>query len=140
MALHQCFSVGNGSDIIHTLPVIHMLRRDWYDDEGFVEYLEEQHNYLRGVVTLNNGPKGNNLAVSSSLPTATGGINPIIMKSLQDSVDKIKVTELQEALKKKGLKTSGSKSLLQEQLIYSLLDNEHLDGLPLKKHGCNGGV
>jgi hypothetical protein len=34
MALHQCFSVGNGSDIIHTLPVIHMLRRDWYDDEG----------------------------------------------------------------------------------------------------------
>jgi len=137
MALRQCFSTGNGSDIIHTLPVIHMSRRDWYDDDEFEEDLEERGNTLREVEKRSNEsyewsfsdkPKGNTLGASSS--STSGGVNPIIMESIQDSVDKMKFTELQDALKKKGLKTSGSKSLLQERLICHLLDDEGLGGLP----------
>ncbi|KAL7558095.1 hypothetical protein ACA910_020045 [Epithemia clementina (nom. ined.)] len=33
MALRQCPSAGNAPDLVHTLPMLHMTRRNWFDDD-----------------------------------------------------------------------------------------------------------
>lgn len=105
MALRQCASSGNSNDIIQTLPVLHMARRDWFDDEDFVE---DTGNL--------DGDDSDNLAFSAD----------DAIKSIQDSVGKMKLVELQKSLKTRGLKTSGSKSTLRDRLLESLLEDARL--------------
>ena len=33
MALRSCPSSGKSNDIVHTLPLLHMAARDWFDDD-----------------------------------------------------------------------------------------------------------
>ena len=47
----------------------------------------------------------------------------IIIKSIQSSIMKLKLTQLKNALKKRGLKSSGSKNALQQRLLLSMLED-----------------
>ncbi len=91
--------------VIQTLPMLHMAKREWFDDDEFIEddgAMEDfDDNALNG-----NTPK----AVSN------------FMDSIQNSVESMKLSELQASLKKKGLKSSGSKSVLRDRLLRSLLE------------------
>ena len=106
MALRQCVS-GNGNDIIQTLPMLHMARRDWFDDDEF----EEDDGY-----DPDEDGDDWNVFVSSDG-------NAIRSQSIKESVGKMKLSELQDSLKRRGIKSSGSKSALKERLIQCLLQD-----------------
>ena len=87
-------SAGNLYDIIHTLPMLHMSRRDWYDDED----LDSNESLVLSEVEEN----------------------------ICDSVDQLIVSEIQDALGRKGLKTSGSKAQVQQRLFNALLKDAQI--------------
>lgn len=120
MALRLCPSSGNGNDIIHTLPMVHMARRDWYDDDAFEE--DSAANSVNVQVSSNpNQP----LVVSPELRgTRT---DPVIIDSIRKSVWKMRVNQIQDALKTRGLKNHGSKEVLADKLFRSLLEDVGLD-------------
>lgn len=109
MALRQCIS-GNGNDIIQTLPMLHMARRDWFDDDEF----EEDDGFVLG----NDDSEMNTPSLND--------VNAII-QSIEESVDTMKLSELQESLKRRGLKSSGSKSALKDRLLRRLLEDAGLE-------------
>lgn len=104
MALRQCIG-GNGSDIIHTLPMLHMSRRDWFDDDIFEE--DDGFDFDSEEVSSDQLPQGSSNAV----------------ESIKESVKTMRLSALQESLKKRGLKTSGSKSALKSRLQRCLLED-----------------
>eukprot|EP00980_Cylindrotheca_fusiformis_P010108 scaffold2243_cov122-Cylindrotheca_fusiformis.AAC.24 len=113
MALKMCPSSGKSDDIVHTLPLLHMSARDWFDDSEFDEdpmiddYSTEDVEFA---------PQKPNLA-------SYAYADPFIEKSIKNGVQKMKFEQLKEALRLRGLKTVGSKQVLQERLFYSLMDD-----------------
>lgn len=126
MALRQCGSTfGNGDDIIQTLPMLHMARRDWFDDDQFLEddgdfegFDEHNHNQ--------EDDEGGITATKSTM-NENNNLNDELFQSIRDSVGKMKLKELKISLKKKGLKSSGSKSVLKDRLLRSLLEEVGLN-------------
>jgi hypothetical protein len=53
--------------------------------------------------------------------------NDQLYQSIKDSVSKLKLAELQNSMKMKGMKTSGSKSVLKDRLLRLLLDEAGLN-------------
>lgn len=111
MALSMCPSSGNANDIVHTLPLLHMSRREWFDD------LEMSWNPL------------NKLASSADLtlpwmdvPTLVN--DPLILNSIHGSVSKMRTLELKSALHARGLKSEGSKEQLQKKFFKSLVNDD----------------
>lgn len=96
MALQQNVGSINSDDINKLFPVIHMSRRDWYDDDDF-ENSVMMMDVESGI--LSNDPED-------------------MIKALLDGARK---TKLQDTLQKEGLATTGSKSDLSERLLKSLL-------------------
>ena len=110
-AVRQCPSMGNGNDIIHTLPVLHMVKRDWFnDDDDFVQDVEKEE-----AVTTKNGK-------------SSTGTSPVVMDSIRNSVSELKHAQLQQALKSRGLKWHGNKEQLRKKLFNSLIEDAGLDG------------
>lgn len=124
--------------VIQTLPMLHMARRDWFDDDEFIEDDGDFKTISSSEATItdtdadsdtttttlgtlndvtNKNVENKNTAVSSS-----SSIDENLLESIKDSVGKMKLVELQQALKKKKLKSSGSKSVLKERLLCALLD------------------
>mmetsp|Transcript_9940 Transcript_9940/g.15275 ORF Transcript_9940/g.15275 Transcript_9940/m.15275 type:complete len:433 (-) Transcript_9940:1510-2808(-) len=110
MALRLCPSSGRGDDIIHTLPLLHMSVRDWFDDDEF-EPVEE------GV------PDKSNAGEDSPKAPLGVKIDSLILQSIRESISKLKFHELTDALKQRGLKHTGSKSELQSRLLNSLVED-----------------
>jgi tetratricopeptide (TPR) repeat protein len=113
MALKMCPSFGNGEDIVHTLPMLHMSRRDWFDNEEFVETSNE----------TGHDERKSKASTDVSLPVEA---NPVLKESIKTSIAKLKLAELRDALKVRGLKTFGSKEELQVKLFRSLMDDAGL--------------
>jgi len=113
MALRQCIS-GNGNDIIQILPMLHMARRDWFDDDEF----EEDDSF-------DNGDDDDSIW-NEYLQTANGASSSNAAKVIGESIDNMKLAELQNALKRRDLKSSGSKSALKERLKRILLEDAGL--------------
>lgn len=106
MALKLCPSSGKSDDIIHTLPLLHMSTRDWFDDSGFDDDpLEDDHLEDSGFA----------LTTDDDDP-----IDPNIERCIRSGVAKYRMIELRESLRKLELKTDGSKKDLRERLFYSL--------------------
>lgn len=105
MALRQCAG-GNGNDIIQILPMLHMAQRDFFDDEEFEEDGSQQ------TLDVEND--------NQFIPNDSLDSNAI--DSIKMSVKNMKLTQLQEALKQRGMKSSGSKSVLQDRLLDVLLN------------------
>lgn len=106
MAMRQCI-VGNGNDIIQTLPMLHMAQRDWFDDDDFVE-----------DVGLDEDEADFDLGITS---------NADAIQSIEDSVKDMKLSQLQNSLKLRGQKSSGSKSVVRERLIRYLVEDAGLN-------------
>jgi len=137
MALRQCASAGHADDIVQTLPLLHMARREWFDDDEFAEDTGDDFaDFDLGMIEteLTTTTSTRNIDTYGNYDYGSNGGSPLIttrndnnlFESIQDSVDKMKLVELQSALKKKGLKSSGSKSVLKDRLLRSLLDEAGL--------------
>lgn len=109
MALRMCPN-SKGEDIIHSLPMLHMSRRDWFDDDDYEEIKEAPA-----------AARGESIEVPLGVKT-----DPIIIESLHDSISKLKHHGLKEALKARGLMHSGSKEELRMRLFNSLVTDAGL--------------
>jgi len=118
-ALKLCPSSGNAADIIHTLPLLHMARRDLFDDEEFEAANDDIGNTEGSVGTV------------SGHATTNGGngitSDPVFIESIRNSISKMRFVDLQSALKARGLKFHDSKDALQKKLFRSLLEDSGLD-------------
>lgn len=139
MALHQSGSFGNGKDVIQALPMLHMSRRDWYDDDDFDEDVNisdttwGQLNYFTGKEQEDevddNGNKirkKNQSSMEYLTESIDAGNNPDIveMRSIMDSLDNMKLAELKDCASERDVKTTGSKSAVARRLLKSLIENE----------------
>lgn len=115
MALRLCPSSGNGDDIIHTLPLLHMSRRDWFDDDD----MDGDPMDDKSDKKLEFSPSPSEFQKKST----KGFADPLIEASIQEGLGKMKMADVQDALSLRGLKTTGSKEGLQERLFYSLMDD-----------------
>jgi tetratricopeptide (TPR) repeat protein len=93
-ALRLCPNA-KGDDIIQALPMMHMSIRDWFDDDDFSEDDANQQQ-------------------APSTPSQ------VVAASIQQSVKDMKLNQLQDALKLRGLKFHGLKEDLQRKLVASL--------------------
>jgi tetratricopeptide (TPR) repeat protein len=103
-ALRLCPSSGNGADIIHTLPLLHMSQRDWFDSEIFKDEAFETKRQSGGKV----GP-------DASI------IDPVLTESIRSDLVDIRHSDLKDALKSRGLRVVGSKDELVDRLYESLI-------------------
>jgi tetratricopeptide (TPR) repeat protein len=115
MALRLCPSSGNANDIIHTLPLLHMSRRDWFDEDEF----EGDPMADKSDETPEFSPSFSEFQKKSAL----GFSDPLIEASIQEGVGRMKMADIQDTLNRRGLQTTGSKEGLQERLFYSLMDD-----------------
>jgi tetratricopeptide (TPR) repeat protein len=116
MALQLCPS-GNGSDIIHTLPMLHMSKRQWFDDD---ELEAEKDDGMR--------EKKSATVIASSLPgqQSASNLDPVLVESIKSSLVKLRREDLQEALRRRGLSAVGSKEELRDRLFRSLMSDTGL--------------
>jgi tetratricopeptide (TPR) repeat protein len=103
----------NSSDLIHTLPMLHMTCRNWFDDEPFglenpKSYRDDDTNDVRDI----DEPQ-HNLEECS-------GIDPVLSISIRSSLEKMRIVDLQGVLRLRGLRSIGSKLVLQKRLLESL--------------------
>ena len=113
MALRTCPNA-NGNDIIHALPMLHMSIRDWFDDDAF-----DDDDDL-------NSDNGGNSKSATSIP-ASATTDQVVLASIRKSVSEMKLSQLQDALKLRGLKHHGIKDDLQRKLALSLCDDLGLE-------------
>lgn len=113
MALRLCPSSGNADDIIHTLPMLHMARRDMFDDEEFDDVHDKSSESQARDESLN---RGTNIRM-----------DPLFLESMRKSVSKMRLVDIQAALKARGLKYHDSKEAVAEKLFKSLLEDSGLD-------------
>jgi len=152
-ALQLCPSSGNGSDIVHTLPLLHMSQRDWFDDDAFDDddddfsgsdnsdddsdnggdRRDEYDNCRADAHTpkstgTNSGIDASSSFVSDPATAATDTADPVLAESILSSVSELRRVDLQKALRLRGLKHSGSKPVLQQRLFQSLMEDASLIG------------
>lgn len=116
-ALRLCPSSGKADDIIHTLPLLHMARRDLFDDDEFEETDD----------TIERSKGTPSRALTTDNEVAGIASDPVFIESIRNSISKLKLVELQAALKARGLKFHDSKDVLKEKLFRSLLEDSGLD-------------
>jgi SAP domain len=116
MALQLGPSSGKSEDIVHTLPLLHMSARDWFDDDLF-----------EADIVLEGEDHPENDSSSPAPPifqvSNMAYADPLIEKSIKEGVVKMKFRELKDALRLRGKSTTGSKEELQDRLFCSLMDD-----------------
>ena len=116
MALQLNPSSGKSDDVVHTLPLLHMTVRDWFDDDEFdAEILFEEESSSETDSFTSVPP--------SSAVASFAYADPLIEKSIKEGVTKMKLRELKDALRLRGKIATGSKEELQERLFCSLMDD-----------------
>ena len=142
-------TAGKASDIMATLPLLHMTARDWFDDDPYESDDNEDPDYdndhddddCSGNKSNEEGTKQGTDAsedenTNVSLPTErettpshrknhlSGAYSDSVLEaSLLNSVENLKYTELKGALKLRSLTTTGSKKVLKDRLFISLMDD-----------------
>ena len=115
--------------VIQTLPMLHMTRRDWFDDDLFEEDTgtSSSESMMGGSssstgmgTTLENVQQGKDMVATNN---NNRDLRRISMESIQESVNKMRVVDLRQALKERGIKTTGSKSVLKDRLLQALQEN-----------------
>jgi len=120
MALRLCPSAGNGSDIVHTLPTLHMSQRDWFDDDS--DFESDLFSSVHASVK-HTEPSGKRVQPSI---VCLDQPDPLVAESIKTSIAKMKHVDLQKALKLRGIPASGSKEELQEKFFRSLMNDTGL--------------
>lgn len=117
---------------MHTLPMLHMSVRDWYDDDDYEEDILFEDNKMPSsqkivIPIQESNPREPDTTIPSNelvMRENTSGM--AIIESIKKSIEKMKLVELQAALKKLNMKSSGAKSILQERLLAILLEEAGL--------------
>jgi tetratricopeptide (TPR) repeat protein len=107
----------NSEDLIHILPMLHMSCRNWFDDEAFDPLAESKGTQFTYDIP-SHGQKDGWVE-----PT---GINTVVFESIRSSLEKVRIVDLQEALRKRRLRVIGSKLELQKRLFDSLINDVDL--------------
>lgn len=110
-ALRLCPSYGNGSDLIHTLPTLHMVRRDWFDDDYFIaeeDNVVDGDNHGHGASDAKEDKRSNNEVDSSSSNMGlhqmeSGGGHPVVSQRFREGLGQVKLIELKRAASARGL-------------------------------------
>lgn len=90
-----------------------MARRDWFDDDHFEEDIGDEH--FGGGADIDGDDKTSKAEAGNDY---NGTLNTI-----HDSVDAMRVVDLRQALKKRKMKSTGSKSVLKDRLLQALLED-----------------
>lgn len=109
----------NSNDLMHTLPMLHMACRNWFDDEAF-EY-EASPTAISTRTSFSDAPEP--VAHRSRVPS---GADPVLIESIRSSLDKMRYIDLQDVLRLRGLRAIGSKEELQARLFDSLMSDTGL--------------
>jgi tetratricopeptide (TPR) repeat protein len=110
MALLMCPS-GSGEDIVHTLPLLHMKQRDWFDDDEW-----------EGADV---DPSDESVQTKATEKEPVDA-DPILIESIKSSLTELRLVDLRDALRIRGIKAQGSKSDLQKRLYQSLMEDAGL--------------
>ena len=123
-------SSANGGDIIHTLPLLHMATRDWFDDDDIeaevgvsTSAATKKSTYVKKRPSF-KAPESTEIQRNNGMTFA----DPLIEASIEEGVSKMTHADLKDALRLRGLKVTGAKEELQERLFYSLMDDAGYDG------------
>ena len=119
-------SGGNGSDIIHVLPMLHMSQRDWFDDDA--EWMEEDlvvEDDTNDTTLVSQIPESSPQEAMTPPETSNNNnysnVDPYFVQSLQSGLEEMRYYDLKGALRAKGLPGTGSKAELIEKLLQSVL-------------------
>ncbi len=106
MALKLNPSSGKSDDVVHTLPLLHMTVRDWFDDDEFDAdvMFEESSSEMDSFTSVQPSPAVASIAYA----------DPLIEKSIKEGVTKMKFKELKDALRLRGKITTGSKEVMDD--------------------------
>jgi hypothetical protein len=131
MALRLRPSSGKADDIVHTLPMLHMSQREWFDDDDdfdsdlFINHSNNSTAWKSGVGR--DVPKtASNQASRSVSVTTAGQVDPVFVESMQAGIAKLRLAELQDALRLRGIPAVGSKDELRKKLFESMLGDTGL--------------
>lgn len=103
--------------------MLHMARRDWFDDDEFIE----DDGDLLDDLNFDIDDDNMQAILSNGGAPLDSKANNNFLDSVQEDVENMKLSELQAALKKRGMKSSGSKSVLKDRLLRSLLEDSGLN-------------
>jgi len=141
------FNAGKSTDIMATLPLLHMTVRDWFNDDPFDDDDGDKVDNNDGfdfkfdptenstttssssearpvdVIHSGNATNDNDTKRSNSNTHLSNAYSDSVLEaSILGSVEELKFQELKDALKGRGLCGTGSKQLLKERLFISLMD------------------
>ena len=127
MALRLSPSSGKSSDIVQTLPLLHMTVRDWFDDDLFddddLTAWEDETETAASATTQSAEESKDVEAPPKPLSQSEAYSDASIESSILKDVNKLTVVELKESLRIRGLKMTGSKQVLRDRLFYSLMED-----------------
>lgn len=92
----------NSVDLMHTLPLLHMTCRNWFDDDVFDDHIETKDQISEESIAV--------------------GVDRFHAESIRSSVDKMRLVDVQDALRSKGLRANGSKEEAQDRLFDFLIN------------------
>jgi tetratricopeptide (TPR) repeat protein len=101
-----CPNSGGCSDILYSLPFIHMSQREWFDDEEVNPADAFDAESLHGEASSHGSFE----------------VNPIVIESVKSSLEALRTVDLQQTLKRRGLPATGSKDELKMRLFRSIVE------------------
>jgi tetratricopeptide (TPR) repeat protein len=128
MALRLRPSSGKADDIIHTLPMLHMSQREWFDDDDDFDsdFFHNSTTWQSGGV-ISDQAAANSKAIRSVSVGSAEQIDPVFVESMQAGIAKLRLPELQDALRLRGIPAGvGSKEELRTKLFDSMLGDTGL--------------
>jgi tetratricopeptide (TPR) repeat protein len=121
-------SPGSGTDLIHVLPMLHMSQRGWFDDEDIHDddlYINRS-NGVGGTVTSHKLESDSTNKAPRPQFRSPSSLDPALVESIRSGVEQLRYSDVQNALRIRGMKGVGTKEELQERLISSLLQDAGL--------------
>ena len=122
MALRLSRTTAIGSDLIHTLPTLHMKMRDWFDNDDYeADVRKDIRERIQSKQKQSKSTKGSS-KTTVQYQTKDGVVaDPVFIESIRTSLFKLRLYDMKESLKRRGLSAIGSKAELREVLYQSLL-------------------
>ena len=126
------FNAGKSSDIMATLPLLHMTARDWFDDDPYCDDDDDENDGFDDNFDFD--PTGTTTTTTtdsvieeesddSQDHLSDAYSDPVVEESIKKSLEKMKFPQIKDALLIRGLSVTGSKQVLKERLFISLMDD-----------------